>query len=150
MVVLGPPWPASIVAARDRSPSRCADSLLRQGSGWAESSTACCRRGRDLPRAWPAPATKRSARCPRGGPDGGDGAVHDLTGAPALDAGRAHRVERRTGRSRAVLGHKRCLGREVAERRRGRSEEHTSEHQSLMRTSYAVLCLKKKNCVKQY
>src|SRR3546814_6991091 len=26
----------------------------------------------------------------------------------------------------------------------GRSEEHTSEFQSLMRTSYAVLCLKKK------
>src|SRR3546814_2523112 len=26
-----------------------------------------------------------------------------------------------------------------------RSEEHTSELQSLMRTSYAVLCLKKKN-----
>src|SRR3546814_16547759 len=27
---------------------------------------------------------------------------------------------------------------------RGRSEEHTSEHQSLMRISYAVFCLKKK------
>src|SRR3546814_4253889 len=26
----------------------------------------------------------------------------------------------------------------------GRSEEHTSEHQSLMRISYAVFCLKKK------
>src|SRR3546814_9441479 len=30
-------------------------------------------------------------------------------------------------------------------RRGGRSEEHTSELQSLMRTSYAVFCLKKKN-----
>src|SRR3546814_2587989 len=29
-------------------------------------------------------------------------------------------------------------------RREGRSEEHTSELQSLMRISYAVLCLKKK------
>src|SRR3546814_5970086 len=29
-------------------------------------------------------------------------------------------------------------------RRRGRSEEHTSELQSLMRISYAVFCLKKK------
>src|SRR3546814_2101016 len=29
-------------------------------------------------------------------------------------------------------------------RRRGRSEEHTSELQSLMRMSYAVFCLKKK------
>src|SRR3546814_10201709 len=30
-----------------------------------------------------------------------------------------------------------------------RSEEHTSELQSLMRTSYAVFCLKKKQLVKQ-
>src|SRR3546814_8085890 len=30
-------------------------------------------------------------------------------------------------------------------RAHGRSEEHTSELQSLMRTSYAVFCLKKKN-----
>src|SRR3546814_4445938 len=31
----------------------------------------------------------------------------------------------------------------------GRSEEHTSELQSLMRTSYAVFCLKKKKIIKQ-
>src|SRR3546814_5551446 len=31
-----------------------------------------------------------------------------------------------------------------------RSEEHTSELQSLMRTSYAVFCLKKKNTTKTY
>src|SRR3546814_7394613 len=31
------------------------------------------------------------------------------------------------------------------DRRRTRSEEHTSELQSLMRISYAVFCLKKKN-----
>src|SRR3546814_2156671 len=31
-----------------------------------------------------------------------------------------------------------------AKRRSGRSEEHTSELQSLMRSSYAVFCLKKK------
>src|SRR3546814_10603857 len=30
-----------------------------------------------------------------------------------------------------------------------RSEEHTSELQSLMRTSYAVFCLKKKNKIKE-
>src|SRR3546814_2046780 len=30
-----------------------------------------------------------------------------------------------------------------------RSEEHTSELQSLMRISYAVFCLKKKNSIKQ-
>src|SRR3546814_10080334 len=31
-----------------------------------------------------------------------------------------------------------------------RSEEHTSELQSLMRISYAVFCLKKKNLIKDY
>src|SRR3546814_1224140 len=33
----------------------------------------------------------------------------------------------------------------LRQRRRHRSEEHTSELQSLMRISYAVFCLKKKN-----
>src|SRR3546814_2648188 len=33
---------------------------------------------------------------------------------------------------------------EVLKKRRARSEEHTSELQSLMRISYAVFCLKKK------
>src|SRR3546814_2385213 len=33
----------------------------------------------------------------------------------------------------------------AADRRATRSEEHTSELQSLMRISYAVFCLKKKN-----
>src|SRR3546814_8484943 len=32
----------------------------------------------------------------------------------------------------------------------GRSEEHTSELQSLMRISYAVFCLKNKNTLKSY
>src|SRR3546814_10084764 len=32
----------------------------------------------------------------------------------------------------------------MGHRQRGRSEEHTSELQSLMRTSYAVFCLNKK------
>src|SRR3546814_9146938 len=35
--------------------------------------------------------------------------------------------------------------RRTAHRRKSRSEEHTSELQSLMRISYAVFCLKKKN-----
>src|SRR3546814_10292676 len=35
--------------------------------------------------------------------------------------------------------------RQVAGERTARSEEHTSELQSLMRNSYAVFCLKKKN-----
>src|SRR3546814_6408149 len=39
---------------------------------------------------------------------------------------------------------------DVASERLFRSEEHTSELQSLMRISYAVFCLKKKTRVKQF
>src|SRR3546814_3920473 len=38
---------------------------------------------------------------------------------------------------------------EANEYKQGRSEEHTSELQSLMRSSYAVFCLKKKTNIKQ-
>src|SRR3546814_3971398 len=38
----------------------------------------------------------------------------------------------------------------VSHLRPPRSEEHTSELQSLMRISYAVFCLKKKKIVKKY
>src|SRR3546814_3044256 len=38
-----------------------------------------------------------------------------------------------------------AVGAEVEDPVGGRSEEHTSELQSLMRISYAVFCLKKKN-----
>src|SRR3546814_3728287 len=41
-------------------------------------------------------------------------------------------------------------GRENVHKRYLRSEEHTSELQSLMRISYAVFCLKKKNTKKKY
>src|SRR3546814_968852 len=41
--------------------------------------------------------------------------------------------------------HDRCRVRRRLQRQLGRSEEHTSELQSLMRISYAVFCLKKKN-----
>src|SRR3546814_1011486 len=45
-----------------------------------------------------------------------------------------------------------CCGRDEAEIKKraeaiGRSEEHTSELQSLMRISYAVFCLKKKTTI---
>src|SRR3546814_9587127 len=43
----------------------------------------------------------------------------------------------RTGDQRRDIAHRALLS-------RGRSEEHTSELQSLMRTSYAVFCLTKK------
>src|SRR3546814_9898547 len=52
-----------------------------------------------------------------------------------IAAARPHRREHQRGRSSRDL----CLGQGS-----GRSEEHTSELQSLMRISYAVFCLKKK------
>src|SRR3546814_5347063 len=52
-------------------------------------------------------------------------------GAPAFDA--------------AVPILSQLLKAEMSEREVRRSEEHTSELQSLMRISYAVFCLKKKN-----
>src|SRR3546814_8472227 len=44
-------------------------------------------------------------------------------------------------------GRKKCHRRGAAREGMARSEEHTSELQSLMRSSYAVFCLKKKNCI---
>src|SRR3546814_2809233 len=43
-----------------------------------------------------------------------------------------------------VLGHRRLAILDLSEAGAQRSEEHTSELQSLMRISYAVFCLKKK------
>src|SRR3546814_6093340 len=60
------------------------------------------------------------------------------TAAPAERGGRRERPERpamKAGRTRRVG---------TKWRTRQRSEEHTSELQSLMRISYAVFCLKKK------
>src|SRR3546814_5853513 len=55
-------------------------------------------------------------------------------------------LERRTGRDPAPLQHRSRRTAEARGRRcRRRSEEHTSELQSLMRIPYAVFCLKKKN-----
>src|SRR3546814_4661387 len=79
-------------------------------------------------------------------------------GVPARRAWalRVHRDEpAHPGRAHGDRGdHRRRSGREsVAYRRRGdagRSEEHTSGLQSLMRISYAVFCLKKKKKIKKY
>src|SRR3546814_6721439 len=67
------------------------------------------------------------------------------------------RLAHRLARDRAVIGRpeqvetarkrtaRRLARLEQAEAQLDRSEEHTSELQSLMRISYAVFCLKKKN-----
>src|SRR3546814_7151054 len=54
-------------------------------------------------------------------------------------AGRCRRRHAAAARRRAGPRHRQSIA-----RRYGRSEEHTSELQSLMRISYAVFCLKKK------
>src|SRR3546814_9635493 len=62
--------------------------------------------------------------------------------------GRVPRPRGRHPRARAREGARGAGALRRAARRR--SEEHTSELQSLMRNSYAVFCLKKKKIHKQY
>src|SRR3546814_11752637 len=58
---------------------------------------------------------------------------------------RYRRPRSRAGRHLCLLGADRLFGAEKGRPAgRSRSEEHTSELQSLMRSSYAVFCLKKK------
>src|SRR3546814_5962755 len=56
-----------------------------------------------------------------------------------------HRVDARSGDRPDIAGEIAPALRIVGALEGGRSEEHTSELQSLMRISYAVFCLKKKN-----
>src|SRR3546814_1744812 len=81
----------------------------------------------------------RRVRVPRGPPGAGGG-----------DRGRGRRAAEEEARLR-LPGRPGAPGLRRAgqlERNRRRSEEHTSELQSLMRTSTAVFCLKKKNTKK--
>src|SRR3546814_6116063 len=90
----------------------------------------------------PADVLERGVAQHRDGPEVDvDLDVHDVGGEAALGADGVRLgagTDRAAGRVR--------LGRQLAEaqRREVRSEEHTSELQSLMRISYAVFCLKKK------
>src|SRR3546814_5816542 len=87
--------------------------------------------------------------------NGGAAVLDDMTGA-AVDADGADHVQDQVlggdpGAELAVDGDRKRLRLALQQALRGqhvtRSEEHTSELQSLMRSSYAVFCLKKK---KQY
>src|SRR3546814_5266954 len=66
---------------------------------------------------------------------------------PAFHAGHAVGQRQRDRDGEGAVGERKG---DVAqeEHRSGRSEEHTSELQPLMRSSYAVFCLKKKNTCK--
>src|SRR3546814_4819901 len=70
-----------------------------------------------------------------------------------IDAGHIHRfsIDREGAATRHHAAHAHVqhkLAGSNRARRFGRSEEHTSELQSLMRISYAVFCLKKKKTTK--
>src|SRR3546814_7047138 len=101
--------------------------------------------------------TANEMRISDGSSDVCSSVLADLQHLPKSAAGilvqrRAHPVERfgQHGDERAPLVGKRESSRQAVEEAHAepafkRSEEHTSELQSLMRISYAVFCLKKKN-----
>src|SRR3546814_9691264 len=81
--------------------------------------------------------------------------VTTLTGWPTWVAGVGSRVAVTTMGSALSSANAGVLGFAQnqnfdAFQQHARSEEHTSELQSLMRISYAVFCLKKKNKIQQY
>src|SRR3546814_10216148 len=67
-------------------------------------------------------------------------------GAWAGQNRRIYEGEEQEGADPECTGH--GYARQVIDAEQGRSEEHTSELQSLMRISYAVFCLKKKTNIK--
>src|SRR3546814_1388455 len=88
--------------------------------------------------------TQQHAALERGAIHGRAAAIGDLHGVPVFGAaGFGPQLDRHDHPGLAYVGDQRM----TCERRgqlRHRSEEHTSELQSLMRISYAVFCLKKK------
>src|SRR3546814_1564679 len=65
--------------------------------------------------------------------------------ADGIAADRAKTAAKRTAQRSAERAAKAATAAQKLSRGRSRSEEHTSELQLLMRNSYAVFCLKKKN-----
>src|SRR3546814_13849430 len=68
---------------------------------------------------------------------------HGIGGAGGRDAQFVEQIEHPPQADALAIFAPGIVG-EIGRAARQRSEEHTSELQSLMRTSYAVLCLKKK------
>src|SRR3546814_1529738 len=126
------PYP-TLVRSRDPARRRPHARVLRPGARQAR---------RRVPRL---PDGARAARHPRSGPARagarpGDGARPGRTRPRRPEMGRADGAVQPT----RLRGRVRVDGNADVRRRAGRSEEHTSELQSLMRISYAVFCLKKK------
>src|SRR3546814_7275401 len=70
---------------------------------------------------------------------------HCAEGGAARRQGPQPFAQPRSPRAVGLHGEDRAVALHAADPRGGRSEEHTSELQSLMRISYAVFCLTKKN-----
>src|SRR3546814_6150886 len=95
----------------------------------------------------------RPSRAHQVGADGPGAAaaagISRCRGLPLDPSGRADRRRQLPGHARGRRPAGRRLGgrgdRRLYGVHEGRSEEHTSELQSIMRNSYAVICLKKKN-----
>src|SRR3546814_1549365 len=118
-------------------------------SDW--SSDVCLPIWRALPR--PARTRDRAAQSARMGAhrhrDADRRRTHGARSVQRRRGGAGDRRARRPAARKAALDARegayamKAVGR-TGEARAGRSEEHTSELQSLMRISYAVFCLKKK------
>src|SRR3546814_8382428 len=119
----------------DWSSDVCSSDLLREGRHRKAVEAAGAGRNR--------PAVERAPPCLR---DRRLGLAHRQR--LLLRADRCRSLALARGRLRAgpaAAGARRTGA--AAQRRDRRSEEHTSELQSLMRISYAVFCLKKKNAM---
>src|SRR3546814_10226974 len=103
-------------------------------------------RGLERPRCWPVSGPSRSALSPAMAPGLClDRRCADHTAVAAGHARGRHPLFRDQARMRDSFRPLITVINAVPASAAPRSEEHTSELQSLMRISYAVFCLKKKN-----
>src|SRR3546814_8721661 len=110
-----------IVAEAVAEPDRLGNVAELAHAGGKKQRLSGCRHGPDQPQV---------CRLRRGDLMKGNG--------NAFQGGKGRKIERRAGKRDAAAGSVLAQSRQP-----GRSEEHTSELQSLMRISYAVFCLKK-------
>src|SRR3546814_5185996 len=118
------------------------DITHREGNADGEIAAPCLHRGARI--------LVRADEILLGRLDGSKDKRREAVASYRLAARRKHRLDRRLGTWPAIdlADHARDIGfikgRRIRDEIAQRSEEHTSELQSLMRISYAVFCLKKK------